>query len=83
MQSSTKTIPGGESIDSKLTSCKQPHIHFTVQDTFQILDLKNYVQMFHVLQRVCKFVASRIRHSSLSGSYIQVFLFRFLVDKIF
>ena len=38
--------------------------------------------MFHVLQRVCKFVASRIRHSSLSGSYIQVFLFHFL-DKIF
>ena len=72
MGSSTRTTQGGESIDSELIS----YTFHTRQNLASWARVKvvEIIRLF--LQRVCKVVASRIRNSSLSGSYIQVVLLK-------
>ena len=68
MGSSTRTTQGGESIDSELIS-------YTFHTKSNLGTSWKVVEMIRLLlQRICKVVASRIRNSSLSGSYIQVVL---------
>ena len=69
MGSSTRTTQGGESIDSELIS----NTFHTKSNLGSGVDK---LWKWLLLQRVCKVVASRIRNSSLSGSYIQVVLLK-------